>query len=307
MAKFIYFLFGASVMIGMVWLIGCEKNEKPQAQGEATKEKIDEEFFVYVEQLSKDPSRSKEYLGIVGRLAKIVQTELQKNPFELSSFIEEIIPLIPEAGPTVAIQVESYANDVIKKEMDRLRLESGVQELKVKDQEIVRYQALIADLQKQTSALQEKVNNYDASIKAKENELNVKTDELQKKDGKISEYQSLVKYLEKNISNAQIKIDDLEKFKKSKSASPEKEVLVAIYAKHSFTVKFMFTSVENGRTFMKMCTASEEEIFLAPGQYDLVAYYDDKVYCKKRITVTADPSFKREGRWYNGYVTDFEE
>lgn len=118
---------------------------------------IGQEFLVFLEKLSQDESQRQRYLYLVEKLSCIVSAEAKKNPAEMSSFIEEVIPLIPKAGHGVALQVEEYASEALRKEMVRLRQESGVIELK--------------KIEKETGVLKARLENMEKYIIAKDAEI----------------------------------------------------------------------------------------------------------------------------------------
>jgi len=137
MAKYVGIVLCVCMALGMVWLIGCEtrKGEKPQALAEVTKGDADAEFFAYIERVSKNETQKQKYMEVVEKLTQIVGEEARKNPQAMSSHIEEMIRLVPKAGPGIAIQFEEYANAAVREEMNQLRQESSVGELlKLKDE-----------------------------------------------------------------------------------------------------------------------------------------------------------------------------
>lgn len=140
MAKFIGFAFGVGVVVGMVLLVGCdaEVGQKSQAQvvQQQAKGVIGQDFFAFLDKLARDQGQRQKYLEVVERLARVVAEEAKKNPAGMSSYIEEMIPLIAKAGPGAALQAEEYASEAVREEMKRLKEDSNTVKLLEKEKQI---------------------------------------------------------------------------------------------------------------------------------------------------------------------------
>lgn len=61
---------------------------------------------------------------------------IRENPTSVRNFLQEAVDIAVQKSPGMAIQVERYASEEVKKEMEKLRREAGVEKLLVKEKEI---------------------------------------------------------------------------------------------------------------------------------------------------------------------------
>lgn len=151
-----------TVAAGLVGACSVEHNKaKSNAEsGQNSPTDIDrtQEFFSSLDKLGQDESQRKNYIDIVEKLSNRVAAEAKKNPEVFASHIEEMILLLPKAGPMVALQVEEYANSALQNEMKRLREESGAAQLLEKEK-------IIHGLKNENSALTEKATQLEKELK----------------------------------------------------------------------------------------------------------------------------------------------
>lgn len=150
MAKAICSVFVA--LIGVV-IVGCDNGQEDKGKSSSVQQAAkavehDQVLFEYLEKLSQDEIQRLKYLNTMEKLSRLVSAEAKKNPVGMSSFIEEIIPLISKAGPGAALQAEEYASEAVREEMRRLRQDSNIENLVKKEKQVSDLQKTIGQLEK---------------------------------------------------------------------------------------------------------------------------------------------------------------
>jgi hypothetical protein len=126
------------VLLAVLSIYSVEKNESKgvfadsgvgRETEQGKKPEIGREIFAYLGKLAQDQNQKQEYLKVVEKLTRIVEDEAKKNPPAYSSHIEEMVGLVPKAGPGVAIQLEEYASAAVQAKMKQLREDANVAKL----------------------------------------------------------------------------------------------------------------------------------------------------------------------------------
>ena len=169
MAKNLYagIALGTCVAAVVILLIRYEigDSEKPQVVAEISKQDVadiakrdfEAEFFANIKKLSQNETQKQKYAEIVEKFTQIVGEEAKKNPQAMSSHIEEMIRLVPKAGPGVSIQFEEYASQIVREEMNKLRQDSNVIRLNELEKEFLQNRKLIKEVQEKEKMLATKV------------------------------------------------------------------------------------------------------------------------------------------------------
>jgi len=134
----INFFLAGGVIMGFYTIIRdrTEKTPVTAEQAQASTTDPEQEFFTFAEKLSQDETQKQKYLDVMEKLSRLVNAEAKKNPEGMSSYIEEIIPLIAKAGPGAALQAEEYASEAVREEMKRLKEDSNTVKLLEKEKQI---------------------------------------------------------------------------------------------------------------------------------------------------------------------------
>ena len=155
-----FFLGGVVVMLIVVVFLGpfirgrTEKTPVTAEQAQASTTDPEQGFFAFAEKLSQDETQKQKYLDVIEKLSHLVSAEAKKNPAGMSSYIEDIIPLIAKAGPGAELLAEEYASEAVREEMKRLRQDSNVVKL-------VELEKKNADLQEELNKIKEPKKNAD--------------------------------------------------------------------------------------------------------------------------------------------------
>lgn len=99
---------------------GCKKTQELASQKPQSKVEQAEQFLNILKELKEDSKKSKEYLEIIDKLAVLVKEEVERNPEGMESFLEDMIRIAVKTGPGLALEVEDYANTILKQKTEIL-------------------------------------------------------------------------------------------------------------------------------------------------------------------------------------------
>jgi len=88
-------------------------------------------------------------------IADLFEQELKNDPAKIQEFVQKVVDMAVKNHPGMAIQVESYASEELKKQMQELRDKSEVRSLLILDSEK-------KELEKQIAVLKEKADKCDS-------------------------------------------------------------------------------------------------------------------------------------------------
>ncbi len=328
---FVAVVLGATFFLVFLGMIGCQKaspDSKPQ-KSQLNTEQTDQ-FVEKLIELRKDPEKSSEYLRIIDKLSVLVRKEAETNPQRMKPFLEGMVGIAVKSGPGLALQVEDYANDVIKKRMTRLREESSVIQLERQKQIKVIQDEKIAELRKQIAALQEiqkennelsnQINRFQSQlVRAEKNgkEKDKKIAELRKQIAALQEIQKENNELSNQINRLQSQLVRAEKdgkekdkkiaeLKKHSPPSDKDGVPVALIDAHEGGLRKTNLRIQNestGQVWFEEGIHDYKVINLPPGKYKIeeVDVSGLKVYGSTEEVVSRDPSIKYRGKWCHGY------
>lgn len=162
---------------------GCKKTQEAASQQTQSKIEQVDQFLNELEKLREDPEKSKKYLEIIDKLAVLVKEEVERNPEGMESFLEDMIRIAVKAGPGLALEVEDYANAILKQKTEILEKKNS-------------------ELLSQISALQKEVVQTKESLRITEEALNERIKELIKEDEeRIKEIDKEIEEIDKEIES----------------------------------------------------------------------------------------------------------
>lgn len=240
---------------------GCkETQEKPQSEvGQA------EQFLSKVKKLREDSKKNKEYFEIMDKLAVLVKEEVKRNPERMESFLEDMIGIAVKAGPGLALEVEDYADTILKQKTEILEKKNS-------------------ELLSQISAFQKEVVQTKESLRiakeAKNNFFEEKRKEIRKE---IESMDQVPIILGQNTSS----FVDFEIISESVVISA---VAVAIPTDGKIW------------TFRVYLNNRYEIVYLLPGKYRFKTRTKEGIECKGELTITRDPSIYYLGGCFHGMI-----
>jgi len=119
---------------------GCKKTQELVSREPQSKVEQVDQFLNELKKLREDSEKSKEYFEIIDKLAVLVKEEVKRNPERMESFLEDMIGVAVKAGPGLALQVEDYADTLLKQEMEKLEKKNSelLSKVSVLQKEVVR-------------------------------------------------------------------------------------------------------------------------------------------------------------------------
>lgn len=170
MRKTIVLNFGLLFVTTIIFcLISCKREVTPQLlpkEDQAITERTDQ-LISDVKDLKKIPEKNKEYWEIIKKFTAVIGNEVKEDPEAMESSLRDIFNLISKSGPGSALWVEDFANTAVKEEMAKLREESGVIQLKEKDNQILDLQEENTQLKQETAKVQKITKDRDDLITSK--------------------------------------------------------------------------------------------------------------------------------------------
>lgn len=93
-------------------------------------------FLIDLEKLELDDKQRPKYLQIIESLIAIVEGAVRNSPDNFSDYIFSAAEIASKANPGLSVQVENFANEMVKKEIERLRQDSSEERLLGMEDEI---------------------------------------------------------------------------------------------------------------------------------------------------------------------------
>jgi hypothetical protein len=128
-------------------------------------------------------------------IADLFEQELKKDPAKIQEFTQKVVDMAVKKHPGMAIQVESYASEELKKQMQELRERSEIQSL-------LRLDAEVMELKKQITVLKEKADRCDS--------LEQQLSDAVKKNEQLSASQEGFGQLQIEYNNLKARVDAIE-------------------------------------------------------------------------------------------------
>ena len=167
------FCFIVSLIIGAaIVLSGCTKK---QSSGlvinfQSATATLDATFKDFAE-VRDDPVNAKKHQEILQRMEMFLISAGEKNPDYLQNLLTKIIKATADAGPSMALQLQDYADKELKLEMERLNksMESEMEVLKKSSGVLALAEK---EKEKQIADLGQEINALKQQLAGKEKELN---------------------------------------------------------------------------------------------------------------------------------------
>lgn len=130
-----------AALLIILLIAGCE--QKTTTEPKNISERA-EQFIRDFEQLRGKEDQRKIYLENLSLLTKAVGREVKNHPEMMAGFLQEMVDIAANSNPGLSLQVENYANEAVRKEMERLRQDSNVSNLLEKEKIISQLQSELA-------------------------------------------------------------------------------------------------------------------------------------------------------------------
>jgi len=157
-----FFLLSVIGCIGILFLSNCaKKNAQPKPP--SFEDKVDEVASKILQIAGNSQEfgfHNKHFDNLIDAVAALVKSK----PDYYLNFLQAMIDIASRTSPTLGLQVENYASDVIRAEMAKLRQDANVAELE---------------------RLRQEINDYRGKLNIAEQELKKKVEEIQGLKAKV--------------------------------------------------------------------------------------------------------------------------
>ena len=206
--------------VGRCWLLlmifiilGCKEKIVVLSASMPTKIISADQLVTSLTAIAKDPSRQSEYESAMSDVSLLVVEQVKKNPIFFQSFLLETLR-VAQQSPLSAMQLEEFANEVVKKEISLWSKESGVAQLREKESQIASLRQEVNGLKKKNrelgSALGDK-NELSDLVKKMQAErdsirMEIKKEEAKQSASAIDGLKNEIKRKEQEIEEAKRQI-----------------------------------------------------------------------------------------------------